>query len=229
MTHPDVVCSIQGAYAPPHKGHAGCAELIAHKLQELYPDKTTFLILFMPASHNSDKESICRTMATPFVTEQERMDMLNIYCRELNESSNGRTVSFAVSTIEYTLGTTATIHTLRKLKEEYPTSIRVLAMGEDNGRQLPGWTSIEEYPHLIDALVLVARDDTSPTAMELPGIKTHLTTAPPPFSSTAVRAALAVGDIETVRNMCGPEVLEYLLAKSCRQLLIGSDPHHKVC
>jgi len=195
-----VICSLQGAFAPPHKGHAGSAFRTAVKLLELYPAVTDFTIFFMPTSSVASKESLSRKTAigvadndptiSSFVSEQERKDMLDIYCQTLNslfgdpaggKSSEitsalnidasipphpGKLVTFAVSEIEYALGSegkgTATINTLEKLREVYPDAIRVLAMGEDNGRQLPWWGRVKEYPVLIDAMIFVDREPPVP-------------------------------------------------------------------
>lgn len=294
-TTADVVCSLQGAFAPPHKGHAGSALRAAIKLLELYPSATSYTILFMPTSQVASKDSLSYksavgvadgdTTVSPFVSEGERKVMLDMYCNLLNsifrgedtdiaslldiahaggiKAPDGKTVTFETSPIEYELGPvvkgTATIHTLRKLKELYPMATRVLAMGEDNGRQLPWWGNITEYPELISALLFIDREpqeaggNLSPIRYastyradreymqfasgvswkpDLPlttvmtgsdssirdvlvrfGAMTHLLPPPAPYSSTAVRIALASGKHDDVTQMCGKDVANFLVEK----------------
>jgi len=119
----------------------------------------------MPTSNVGSKESISYKKAaeghgtepSDYVSEKERFDMLNILCGRLNGEFGGR-IQFEVSMLEFKQPEkgTSTIHTLRALQsDEYKL---VLAMGEDNGRQLPWWSNIEEYPKLIDAMLYVDRE-----------------------------------------------------------------------
>ena len=166
-----VVCSIQGSFAPPHLGHKQSGAIFARALLNLYPQANEIKILYMPTSEigskesfslkTRDKEPLINQQKTDVVTETERFWSLNEYCKELNEEFKGTQIIFEVSTIEYEiqpkLKTTATYPTVLELKERYPNSKIVLAMGEDNARQLLWWGNIQDYPTLIDKLLLVNR------------------------------------------------------------------------
>jgi len=172
-----VVCSLQGAYAPPHLGHKGLAELVGKKLLELYPE-SMIKLLFMPTSDISKKPSIYKNPAgvniAEYVSEEDRTNMLQFYCDELNTNAK---LEFSVSSIEYEIqhikGDTATIHTLEKLRSQYPDATLVLAMGEDNARQLPWWSGINKWPTLIDKLLLVDREGQAPAKNTLYEIQSY--------------------------------------------------------
>ena len=87
--------------------------------------------------------------------------MLTIICNKLNSEFKSA-VTFIASDIEMMLApttkSTATIHTLRKLRDDFPAYTRILAMGEDNGRELPWWQDISGYLLLIDKLLFVDRE-----------------------------------------------------------------------
>ena len=161
----NVLCTYQGSFSPPTLGHEDAARIIARKLIELYATSPRIQLLFMPTSNVGSKESLSYKKAaeghgtepSDYVSEKERFDMLNILCGRLNGEFGGR-IQFEVSIIEFKQPEkgTSTIHTLRALhSDEYAL---VLAMGEDNGRQLPWWSNIEEYPKLIDAMLYIDRE-----------------------------------------------------------------------
>lgn len=172
-----VVCSLQGAYAPPHLGHKGLAKLVGEKLLELYPE-SMIKLFYMPTSDISKKPSIYKNPAgvdkAEYVSEEDRANMLQFYCDELNTDPK---LEVSVSRIEYEIqrikGDTATIHTLEKLRSQYPDATLVLAMGEDNARQLPWWSGIAKWPTLIDKLLLVDRDGQAPAKNTLYEIKSY--------------------------------------------------------
>lgn len=167
-----VICTYQGSFSPPTIGHEDAARIIATKLIEIYP-RAEITLLFMPTANIGSKESISikKASETPsdeqmemfsdYVSEKERIALLTIICVKLNSEFKGA-VKFIASDIEIKLApekkSTATIHTLRKLREIYDTSLFVLAMGEDNGRELPWWQEILEYPRYIDKLLFVDRE-----------------------------------------------------------------------
>ena len=167
-----IVCTYQGSFSPPTIGHEDAARIIAAKLIELYPGRDITLF-FMPTANIGSKESISikkasdtlsdeqMEMFSDYVSEKERLALLTLICERLNSEFKGA-VTFIASDIEMKLApatkSTATIHTLRKLREIYNTSLIVLAMGEDNGRELPWWQEISEYPSIIDKLLFVDRE-----------------------------------------------------------------------
>ena len=163
----NVLCTYQGSFSPPTLGHEDAARILGRNLIALYPDALAIRLLFMPTSKVGSKESISYKKAaegsgkepSDYVSETERLDMLNILCGRLNHEFGGR-VTFEASDIEFKQPEkgTSTIHTLRALHTLYPKETLVLAMGEDNGRQLPWWSDIEDYPKLIDALLYVDRE-----------------------------------------------------------------------
>ncbi len=169
MSSTPVVCTYQGAFGPPHLGHKGAAQIIANKLVDLYPG-SPITVLFMPTSNVSSKESLSKSktsvvnnetesQASPYISEIERKDILDIYCEELKKEVPG--VNFETSDIEYNLGPTkgtSTIYTLEKLHEKYPDATLVLAMGRDNGVQLPWWANIQKYDGLVDKILMVDRE-----------------------------------------------------------------------
>ena len=139
----------------------------------------------MPTSDISKKPSIYKNPAgintAEYVSEEDRYNMLQFYCTDLNFD---RTVPknpkliYGVSKIEYeiqkTKGDTATIHTLEELRLKNPDATIVLAMGEDNARQLPWWSSIGKWPDLMDKLLLVEREGQAEAAdkmFEIPSYK----------------------------------------------------------
>ena len=171
MSGDPVVCTYQGAFGPPHLGHQGAAARIGEKLLELYPGRP-ITVLFMPTSNVSSKQSLSKKIASgttgsnasPYISEQERKTILDKYSSVLNTEFEGRGVTFETSEIEYELGPskgTATIHTLRKLKEAYPDATLVLAMGRDNGVQFPWWAEVQNYDALIDKILVVDRQGFS--------------------------------------------------------------------
>lgn len=161
-----VVCCIQGSFGPPHLGHKGLSEHVGNNLLRLYSDAKKIQVLFMPTSNISSKASISKKSLNPseYVSEEDRQAMLQIYCDELNKEFKGKNIVFSVSTIEYSIQpekkSTATVHTLREIRKELcqkEDCTFVLAIGEDNARQFPWWSYIDEWPGLIDKLLLVDR------------------------------------------------------------------------
>ena len=170
-----IVCSIQGSFAPPHLGHKNSGTIFANALLQLYPNASEIKILYMPTSQIGSKASfslktrypdlVLNKEQTDVVTETERFWALHEYCSELNnEFRDYPKIKFEVSSIEYEiqprLQKTTTFPTIVELGERYPESKIVLAMGEDNARQLLWWANIQEYPTLIDTLLLVDRIPT---------------------------------------------------------------------
>lgn len=168
-----VVCSYQGAFAPPHLGHMGGATRLAEAILEHYgnPGGEDHLVLFMPTNELASKDSLSRAKAlaatdgdrtkSEFLSQGERAEMLQNYVNTLNNEFQGRHVQFAVSKIEYELvpqAKKATIHTLLKLQEMYPGKTLTLGMGRDNGAQLPWWERVQEYADRVDKVFVLDRE-----------------------------------------------------------------------
>jgi hypothetical protein len=179
-----VIISYQGAYACPHLGHKGGAQNSVRKALELYPLATHQIdFRFMPSNEFGSKDSLSAAKAaaaaggaetSDFFSEQERKDMLEIYCTELAAEFPG--VNFSVSDVEYELGrdgfvpyaddanqtngqraSTPTVYTLRKLKTENPDALLVVIFGIDNWYDFLWWRYIQGYNALIDKLFVVMR------------------------------------------------------------------------
>lgn len=168
-----VVCSYQGAFAPPHLGHRGGARILAEALLSLYSGQP-IEVLFMPTNDLASKTSLSKAKAlavnnsnaspSEYVSQDERKGMLQLYCDELNAEFKGSGLSFGVSDIEYELGKEgkkATIHTLLRLQGVYPKSLLVLGIGRDNCAQLPWWESVAKYAELVDSVLVLDREGFS--------------------------------------------------------------------
>ena len=169
-----VVCSYQGAFAPPHLGHMGGAAKLAEAILEHYgapPEGESHLVLFMPTNELASKDSLSRAKAlavtdgdrgkSEFLSQGERAEMLENYTKTLKNEFEGRGVTFEVSRIEYELvpeAKKATIHTLLKLQETYPGKTLTLGMGRDNGAQLPWWERVQEYADRVDKVFVLDRE-----------------------------------------------------------------------
>ena len=151
----DVIFSYQGAFGPPTFGHLKSMEMFAEKILSEYSN-TKILMLFMPTALSSSKPHL-----EP--TQDDRIEVLNKFSEILNATYPDNNITFEASKIEYELCaqniSTATIRTIDKLKEIYPTpSIILLGMGKDNILQLPYWEKIREYAVKVTSIYVVNRE-----------------------------------------------------------------------
>jgi len=187
-----VICTYQGAFSPPTRGHQDAGRILARQLLRLYPN-TDITLFYMPTANVASKDSLSLVKAaavaadaaspSDYVSEAERLELLAHICEELNAEPEFTRVHFEPSDIEFQNRAkgTSTIHTLRTLKERHPSHRLVLAMGEDNGNQLAWWANIEEYPGLIDRMLFV---DRVLTPSETAAAAASMTVSTLPFAST---------------------------------------------
>jgi len=215
-----VVCTYQGGFSPATVGHQGAGRIIANKLLELYPG-CKIRVLFMPTANITSKQSISiknakksladlqaeaaakgkpvptNENASDYVSQEERLELLKIFCDELNDEFKGKNVTFEASTIEYELApktkSTSTIHTLRKLNETKGPCKIVLAMGEDNGNELFAWEALAEYPALIDKMLFVSRTYPADNAAALVADRALVTHDDLAFKNVAAGVVDAMG------------------------------------
>lgn len=129
-------------------------------------------------------------------------------------------------------GPTYTVDTLEELRRAHPLQPLALIVGADAFLGFPRWHRWREVfalAHVVvvarpgvdiaDALPEVLaqqwakRLGTDPAALENPagGSIYRQAIAPHPISATAIRAALAAGDVEAVRGLLPASVLDYIL------------------
>jgi len=229
-----VVCSYQGGFSPPTVGHKEAARIIANKLLELYPGlPITFLFMPTANITSKQSISLANAKkpietiqgnwnklnnakkaekgprptpdtASDYVSQNERLELLNVLCDELNTDFAGKGVTFEASDKEYKLApttkSTATIFTLDAMSKMEDTCYKVVAMGEDNGNQLYAWVRLAEYPALVDKILFVSRkyppDDKKAIAYDA----TLVTDSTLPFAQVAAGVTDAEGNaITTMR------------------------------
>jgi nicotinic acid mononucleotide adenylyltransferase len=151
-----VVNSFQGAFGPPTRGHYEAMLFAARKILLDYPGKK-ILMLFMPTAASASKPHLK-------MTQNERIDALEIFCGMLKTAINNDRIVFQASRIEYELyderPDSSTISTIEKLTELYPRATRNLIMGVDNLYDLPFWNGVQDYSDYITKIYCPGRDVT---------------------------------------------------------------------
>jgi|LakMenE01Jun11ns_1017448.scaffolds.fasta_scaffold9947836_6 nicotinic acid mononucleotide adenylyltransferase len=153
-----VVNSYQGAFGPPTLGHYEAMSAAARTTLKNYGG-AKILMLFMPTAASSSKTHLLHT-------QKERIESLNVYCKMLKklDEFKDEPITFEASDIEYKIysekKSTATIHTLIKLKELYPSSTIELTMGLDNLYDLPFWADVQDYSKHTQKIYIAKREPT---------------------------------------------------------------------
>jgi nicotinic acid mononucleotide adenylyltransferase len=217
-----VICTYQGAFSPPTRGHQDAGRILARRLLSLYPD-TDITLFYMPTANVASKDSLSYAKASAsgagpsdYVSEAERFELLAIICNELNEEPEFTRVHFEPSDVEYKnkVKGTSTIHTLRTLKTLHPTHRLVLAMGEDNGNQLAWWTDVAKYPELIERMLFV---DRVLTPAETTAAAASMTVSDLPFAytypgATQTNMRFSSGWPITLNDVKGPYTFTEIMA-----------------
>jgi nicotinic acid mononucleotide adenylyltransferase len=153
-----VVNSYQGAFGPPTLGHYEAMLAAARATLKNYVG-AKILMLFMPTAQSGSKTHL-------LPTQEERIESLNVYCKMLKnlDEFKDAPITFEASDIEYKIysekKSTATIHTLIKLKKLYRRSTIELTMGLDNLYDLPFWADVEDYSKHTQKIYIANREPT---------------------------------------------------------------------
>ncbi len=241
----EVFCLYGGSFSPPHKAHAGSAILAALGLAGKYPGQP-ITIGFAPVPDTYAKESTSIKMAmnasgknlSSFISEQERIEMLEIYCAILNRLfSEGGTaayfdmpsvqipaglpVRFTVDMVSIALKTGIFIEMLQHLEREYPERKTAMLLGHDNMLALKSWRRMDLVAKMVDTFVVVKRGDVNPSVEDYAAMfpegtdesisqKLLVVSAPPDYSSSKIRAMWAAGDEAGVAKVAGAELADYM-------------------
>ena len=113
---------------------------------------TNYTFFFMPTKSSSSKPHLSVTM-------DQRERILQLFSNKLKNKYPNPNVTIAPSRIEFDKETSSdTIHTIDKLKQQYPNHKIILGMGKDNALQLPYWGRIGEYKGKVESIYLVKRE-----------------------------------------------------------------------
>ena len=178
-----------GSFDPPHLGHLAFAKFA---LDALAPDR----LLWLPAGRQWQKPD--QVMAAP----RHRVQML--------QRLIAGEPRFVIDERElHRRGPSFTADSLREFAAQYPGAELMFLIGQDQYARLPTWYRVEVVTELA-TLVVVPR--AGEAVVTPPGLGRHrlqvLQMPEIPYSSTAVRQALARG--EDVSPMVGAEVASYI-------------------
>ena len=181
----EVVSSFQGAFGPPTRGHYEAMKMAAIQHLIDFPNAIKITILWMPTASGSAKKHLALTQVERFNALQVFSDML---MEELGRERDVSKLTIKPSDIEYQLfqaiKNTATIFTLKKLKEIYPKARLTVTMGLDNLFELPYWLESITYPDYAKDIYVTKRtitpeDIKKTTEVEHEGMKLRFVTIPP--------------------------------------------------
>jgi len=140
----DVVNSFQGAFGPPTRGHYEAMRIATEATIKNHPSGN-ILMLFMPTAGGSSKPHL-------FPTQASRIEALELFCTKLKTQFPDQRIKFEPSRLEYELyadpvnkKNTATILTLKKLREVYTKAEISVTMGLDNMFDFAFWAEVTTY------------------------------------------------------------------------------------
>jgi hypothetical protein len=162
-----------------------------------FPKATKITMLWMPTHSGSAKKHLA-------LTQTERLNALGVFSEKLMQEIGVPKLTIKPSDIEYKIyfdsgrtrayevgkdykegtGDTATVFTLRKLKEIYPAARLTLTMGLDNLFELPYWYLSTTYPDYAKDIYITDRaitpeDESRTTEIDHDGMKLRFVTKPP--------------------------------------------------
>ena len=176
-----------GAFDPPHHGHTALAQAA---LEHLGLD----LLLVVPtgtAWHKSRTLSGARHRLAMCALAFENVPRVHIDDCEIMRS-----------------GPSYTVDTLEALHQAYPGADFFLLMGQDQAQRLDTWSRASTLPQLASLCVAARAAAEEDAEVALPAHVRHVPMSPVPFSSSAIRAALAIaGDTSA---MLAPAVARYI-------------------
>lgn len=172
-----------GAFDPPHRGHTALAQAA---LDHLDLD----LLLVVPTGTAWHK-------SRPLSDAQHRLAMCALAFGDVSRAQ--------IDDCEIVRsGPSYTVDTLQALHRAYPGAAFYLLMGQDQAQRLRTWSRAEALPELA-TLCVAARAGSD---AQLPQQGLHVPMPLMPFSSSAIRAAVAAaGDTST---MLAPPVARYI-------------------
>lgn len=236
----EIYCLVGGAFSPPHKGHAGTGIMAALALLQRYPNEK-IIIAFSASPDTYEKGSTSMQIAmsqagedrSQFISEQERLEMVMIYCKILNDlfHEGGSASYFDMPSltipkspnVEFIADTTAIdkkyvlyLDILKALRK--PGRSLSMLLGDDNMRSVKNWEGMEEVADIVDTFIVVKRGDVKTTPEEYedmyPAIKGKgkviVVDAPPDYSSTKIRKYWNTNDYNGVASMTGKEIADYM-------------------
>ena len=169
---PTIIVSYQGAFGPPTLGHFETMRLLALYALNENPD-CYIRMLFMPTAASSSKIHL-------LPTQENRIEILNFFCKKLNYIFKEFPIKFEASRIEYELykkhNSTDTCFTVNHFVKTQPSSKLILAMGQDNILQLPFWLpGVDEwYSKLKGGIYFVKRESLTDENMEDMGVVNYI-------------------------------------------------------
>jgi len=179
-----------GAFDPPHRGHTALAQAA---LQHLNLD----VLLIVPTGSAWHK-------SRPLSAAQHRLAMCALAFGDMPQAR--------VDDCETRRsGPSYTVDTLRDLRERHSGAAFFLLMGQDQAQSLGSWSRAQDLPALA-TLCVAARADAAaqvaPATSFLGAPLLHIPMPAAPYSSTAIREALAAGG--DTSTMLAPSVARYI-------------------
>lgn len=173
-----VVGILGGSFDPVHKGHLAVAEAV---LRQGLADE----VWLMVSPENPLKKGKLKA------SESNRLNMTRMAVESIQDSEVRSRIR--VSDFEFRMPRPSfTIHTLRKLSEEYPDRHFKWIVGGDNLAGLSKWYAPEEILQTY-GLIVYPRPDSELPAETPEGVEILRGVAPYPDSSTSVREKIQSG------------------------------------
>jgi nicotinate (nicotinamide) nucleotide adenylyltransferase len=203
------VLVVGGSFDPPHKAHVHLPLLAARYLETKLDEPKGVWLLYVPAARSPFKQE------QPSATDAQRVEMLTL--------ATGHLPRAAVWTDELDRaaraggGASYTVDTLRRLREWLDThggeDVRLrLLIGADQAAAFDRWREAQAVVALAEPLVMARQGgDSQKFSAALGDWSRRLLPAPTmDVSSTAVRAAVAVGDRPALTKLLDPAVMKVI-------------------